>query len=203
MNMRCALYLFGALALLPWTSAAAACEPAVFSSSQVLYRDAPPELAWTPVAGATGYLVEIVARVPEGPIVERRAHRTEQTFTAPSKLDASRPTKISLTVTAQCGEQLAPSASRVMLVTPSKACAAPTGLTARTSAAERSIAWAALAGTDYELRAFDAVSGELTLNLRTRASNGVVIPGHDAAVIAVRALCGPSIGATSYLFMAR
>ena len=199
--MHSALYLYGVLVLLPETSAAAACESAEFSSSQMLYRDAPPELTWAPVAGATGYLVEIVARVPEGPVIERRTHRTEQTFTAPSKLDSSRPTKISLTVTAQCGDQLAPPASRMMLVTPSNSCAAPAGLAARTSAAERSITWAARAHTDYELRAFDAVSGELTLNLRTRASNGVVIPGHGPAVIAVRALCGSSIGATSYLFV--
>jgi len=199
--MHSALHVLGFLWLALWSGGSFACESTAFPSSQALYRDTLPELAWTPVAGATSYLVEIVARVPEGPVVERRTLRTAQTSTDLPKLDASRPTKVSLTVTAECGARHAAPASRTVVVTPSKACAPVSALTTRATASQRSISWMARAGTDYEVRVFDAVSGDLTLSLQTNSSSGIVIPGHGPSVVAVRPLCGRAIGAASYLFV--
>jgi hypothetical protein len=189
------------LLLTPYSSGSFACESVAFVSSRTLYREAMPELAWAPAAGATSYLVEIVARVPEGPVVESRTLRTAQTATDLPKLDTSRPTKISLTVTAECGAQRAPPASRSMVVMPSKACAPVAGITVRTAPTGRSVSWAALAGIDYEVRAFGAVSGALTLSLQTSASSAIVIPGQAPSVVAVRPLCGRAIGTASYLFV--
>ena len=195
------LHSLGFLSLVLWSSGSLACEPAAFSSSQSLYRDALPHLAWKPVEGATSYLVEVVARVPEGPVVERRTLRTAQTSTELPKLDASRPTKLSLTVTAECGARRALPASRTMVVTPSRTCAPVSGLMVRATAWERSISWTARPGLDYEVRVFDAVSGDLTLSLQTNDSSGIAIPGGEPSVVAVRPLCGRSTGAASYLFV--
>lgn len=187
--------------LTSWAGGSFACESAAFLSSQALYREAMPKLAWAPVAGAKTYLVEIVARVPEGPVVDSRMFRTAQTATDLPRLDASRPTRIPLTVTTECGAQRAPPASRSMVVMASKGCAPVAGLSVRATPTGRSVSWTALAGIDYEMRAFDAVSGALTLSLQTSASSAIVIPGQAPSVVTVRPLCGRAIGTASYLFV--
>jgi hypothetical protein len=201
LTVRRCLHVLGCLLLTSWAVGSLACESATFLSSQALYRDATPDLTWAPAAGATSYLVEIVARVPEGPVVDSRTLRTAQTATDLPKLDASRPTKISLTVTTECGAQRAPPASRSMVVMASKACAPVAGLSARATPQGRSVSWPALPGIDYEVRAFDAVSGALTLSLQTNTSSGIVIPGQAPSVVTVRPQCGGANGAASYLFV--
>jgi len=199
-TMRIYLHVLGFLSLVSWAGGSTACDATAFPSSPLFYGEAPPELGWAPVAGATSYLVEIVARVPEGPVVDRRTLRTPRTWADLPRLDASRPTKITLTVTAECGARRAPPASRTMVVTPSKACAPVAGLSVRATASERSIHWTAVPGFDYEVRAFDAASGALTVSLTTNAASGIVVPGRGPAVVVVRPVCGRTIGTASYLF---
>ena len=181
-------------------NASFACEAVAFHSSQLLYVDSQPELAWTAVAGATSYEIEIVARVPEGAVVERRSFRTGATTVDLPKLDASRPTKISLSVVATCGALQASASMRTMVVMPVKGCALTSAMAVRASAPERTVFWAATRGVEYEVRVFDAMTGLLTMSLQTDAST-IAIPGSDPSVVAVRPRCGQSLGATSYLFI--
>jgi hypothetical protein len=194
------LHVLGFLALSLSTWGVHACEAAVFQKNEAFYRDQVPELSWLPVAQATSYLVEMVARVPEGAVVERRTFRTEKTFTELPKRDTSRPTKISLTITAECAEQSAVPATESVVVAPPMGCSALSGLAVKLAESTRLATWANLPGQDYEVRVFDAVSGVLTLSLQTQSSSGVPIPGREPSVVAVRPLCGATVGPASYFF---
>ena len=190
-----------ALSMFACGTDALACEPVAFRSAQILYVDSPPELGWTPVAGTTSYEIEIVARVPEGAVVERRSFRSVETTVDMPKVDASRPTKVSLTVVAVCrGEKAAPR-TRTVIVTPPRRCAMASDITARAAPTGRTISWTPSPGVDYEVRVFDAVSGVMTLSAQTTATGAIAIAGRDPSIVAVRPRCGPAIGAASYLFI--
>lgn len=191
-----------ALSLLASAAGAApACEATSFADAQVHHRDALPVLAWQPVPGAVAYLVEIVARVPEGPVVERRTLRTTQTVADLPRLDTSRATKITLTVAVDCGAARSPPATRMVVVAPGLACPPVAALAAGTAASARAVSWQAVAGVDYELRAFDAATGAMVLSRQGPAAAAVAIPGRAPTVVAVRPRCGAAIGPMSYLFV--
>lgn len=180
---------------------ASACEAPTFVEGQAFYRDTMPVLAWRPVPGAVDYAVEIVSRVPEGPVVERRTLRTAQARTELPRLDASRATKITLTVTADCGGSSSAPATRVAVVAPAQGCAPVGALAAGVSPSGRTVSWRAVPGVDYELRAFDAVTGALTAHVQGPAALTTSIPGASPVVVAVRPRCGALVGTMSYLFV--
>ncbi len=199
--MRACFRLLSAVVAFLLSGAASACETPGFPAVQLPFHVAQPELAWHAVPGATAYLVELVARVPEGPVVERRTHRTAQSFTHPAKLDAARTTKISLSVTALCGDRTSAAASRSMIVIRAGDCASVTGLAVRDKGSQRSISWTALPGLDYEVRGFDAHTGASLFSSQANTAPGMAVPGSGPLVVSVRANCGRVIGGASYLFV--
>ncbi len=195
-------HVLGSLVLSLSTLSVNACESVVFTSHQEFYRDKVPELSWSEVGKATSYFVDMVARVPEGPVVERRTFRTAKTLTDLPKRDASRPTKISITVTAECGNETATPVAHSVVVSPSLSCFPVSGLSVKQSESTRLATWVGHPGQEYEVRVFDAVSGGLTLSQQTQSSSGVPIPGREPSVVVVRPVCSGAVGPASYFFTA-
>lgn len=197
--MRRAALLAPALAL--FAPAAQGCGAVEFESAAVVQEERLPDLRWRPVAGAEAYHVELTARVPEGPLVDRRVVRVETTAVELPRLDDARPTKLTLSVAAQCGRLQGPRAERMWLVMPSTRCAAldPLSVDAPTPGT-RVLRWQVLAGQSVELRGFDARTGTL-LSVRQSAATSEALTAGEPMVVAVRRLCSRGTGPLSYLYI--
>ena len=177
-----------------------ACAKVEFETATSIYHDRLPELAWKPVAAARSYLVELTARVPEGPVVETRNLRTDAHRIDPPRLDASRPTKITIAVTPECASQQGARGEWSMLVLPSVRCGPVQDLRRDAASASRTIRWRRSVGEAYEVRAFDALSGALRSSVRADAESED-LPLGEAVVVAIRRVCPDAIGPSSYLFV--
>lgn len=180
-------------------SVAAACGPVAFDATGTVFIGTVPKLSWSASPEATSYAVDLVSRVPEGGVITRQSVRTQGPAVSLPRLDASRPTKITLDVTPVCGSLVGEKAAFVALVVPGASCASVTGLSSEGSGAKRSIFWSGPAA-EYEVRSFDSATGALIDKRNTRDRRVSGIGSAHPVVIAVRQMCGQSIGPPAYLF---
>lgn len=196
---RLAVFAFFAAAV----AHAAACERVDFEPARAVYHDKLPELGWKQADGAGSYLVELIARVPEGPLIERRNLRTSALRADLPRLDSARPTKVTIAVTPECGSQRGASAQQSVLVMPSAQCRSVEALVRGTgTAAQRAVRWRAIDGETYEVRSFDANTGELQAASQHVVGRGEAeLPSGGSVVVAVRRVCAHAAGPSSYLFV--
>lgn len=188
-------------ALVSFAAAAQGCGGVEFESAAVVQADRPPDLRWRPVAGAQAYHVELTARVPEGPLVDRRVMRVETTAVDLPRLDDARPTKLTLSVAAQCGRLQGPRVERMWLVMPSARCPALEPLVVEApTPGTHVLRWQVPAGQAVELRSFDARTGTL-LSVRQSTASSEALAAGEPRVVAVRRLCGRGAGPLSYLYV--
>lgn len=102
------------------------CPAPRFTEADRIYAQRLPTLSWLRVPSAEAYEVTIVARVPEGPVIDTYSARISALQATVPRLDSHRPTKLSLDVRAVCGGRPSPSAHLTVLILPSALAGPPT-----------------------------------------------------------------------------
>jgi hypothetical protein len=159
-------------------------------------------LAWTPVAGATGYRVRLLSRVPNGRIVA--SHDTmlsEPRFMPPQPL-AEQLAKVAVRVNAICGKETSADSVSSFIIDTSPTCVMRE-VSAAAAAGKVALQWPAVAGAvRYDVRAYAVVDGQLVASQETRTPGVQLDLKGQSAVVSVRPECASGLGEAAYRVVA-
>jgi len=177
----------------------AACEtPALQSPVEKSVTDKQARIAWAPVAGATGYRVRVLGRVPNGKIVA--SHDTvvsEPQFMPPQPL-AEQQAKVVVRLNAICGKETSADSVSSFIIDTSATCVMGE-LNAAALAGKADLKWPAVAGaTRYEVRAYAVLDGRLVASQETRTPGAQLDLKGPSAVVSVQPACASGMGEAAY-----
>jgi hypothetical protein len=159
-------------------------------------------IEWRPVAGATGYRVQLLSRVPNGRVIA--SYDTvvgEPAFVSPQPLAEQR-AKVTVRVRAICGKETSAESVASFVVDTSALCRLEE-LGVKRAGGRAEIQWKAVPGAGrYEVMAHDLVEGKLVASRETRATGAQLELGREAAVVSVRPACASGLGEAVYRVVA-
>ena len=156
-----------------------------------------PRIAWSEVAGATGYRIRLLSRVPNGRIIAAHDSVIAATsFLAPQPL-AEQGAKVTLRVNALCGGEASAETVAWFAIDTSPKCVLGE-LSAEAAAGKASLKWRAVEGAlGYEVRAF-ALDGNFLASQETRLPAAQVELRGRGVVVSVRPSCAGGLGEAVY-----
>jgi hypothetical protein len=200
----CRKYL-AAVALLGGTNPAHAdcATPRLIAPAGRITVDPRPAIRWSAVAGATGYVLRVQSRVPEGP--QRAAFDvavTDTEFIPPAALAEER-AKVTVRVAARCAGGVGAAASGWFLIDATAACPSPRAVRITHGQGYATAEWAPASGVaHYEVRLHAATDGSVLKALETREPRARLdgdLP--DGAVLSVRPRCANTFGEPTLAFV--
>lgn len=107
-----------------------ACEaPVILSPVPGAHVGTPyPNIAWSPVTGATAYEIDVVSRVPEGEVIGRQRTSTSATSFQPGQALAQDKAVVVTTLSAHCGDKRSAPIERRFDIDLAGLCPRPDGL---------------------------------------------------------------------------
>ena len=176
----------------------AVCEPPkIVAPEGQIVAERQPRVGWSEVAGATGYRVRLLSRVPNGRIVA--THYTvvaANSFLAPQPL-AEQGAKVTLRVNALCGAETSADTVAWFAIDTSPQCVLG-DLSAEAASGRASLTWRVVEGArSYEVRAF-ALDGAFIAAQETRLPAAQVELRGRGAVVSVRPSCASGQGEAVY-----
>lgn len=162
-----------------------------------------PVIRWSAAAGATGYVLKVQSRLPEGRVIASFDVTVADTqFTPPAALADER-AKVSVSIAARCAGAVSPAVSAWFSIDATAACPSASAVQFRREGGQGHADWAPGAGvTLYEVRLHAPLDGGVLKVIETREPR-VVLGGDlpDGAVLSVRPRCGQVAGMSALGFV--
>ena len=155
-------------------------------------------VVWTPVAGATGYRVRLLSRVPNGRIVASHDTVVSDPFFIPPQPLAEQTAKVVVRLNAICGKETSADRVSSFIIDTSPACAMGE-VTAGAASGSTRLKWPAVEGaTRYDVRAYSVLDGQLLASQETRTPGAQLELKGRSAVVSVQPTCLAGMGEAAY-----
>jgi hypothetical protein len=180
----------GAASLSSPSARSAECGPVVFHQEDGAVASGPKSsFRWREVKGASRYRVSLVARIPEGRILEDiRTETRTAFFQLPRPLD-QRLVLVSISVTPVCPGAPGVTSAATMLVERTEDCAVPDSVDAKRSDRSVEMRWNTT-GSESEVWRYSAIDGRLISSLRTSSKSfEAPVDRGDVQIVAIRSRC--------------
>ena len=174
--------------------------PDFLEPGERVIADTRPRIAWSPVAGADGYALRLLSRVPEGRVMASYDVSVAGTSFVPPGALAEGKAKVTVSVAARCAGTLSAPRAAWFIVDATRRCASPGQVRLSLQDGRLQARWEPTQGADrYELRVHAPLDGRVLTTLEAREPRATLEGSFPpAGVLSVRPRCGNVYGEIAY-----